>query len=42
MAKLSLLTKEEELFLDDYQKQTYHHFRDILFYALLIEKLTKS
>lgn len=36
------LSKEEIKFLETYQKQKYHRFKDILVYCTILRKLTKD
>ncbi|KXT72778.1 hypothetical protein STRDD10_01766 [Streptococcus sp. DD10] len=33
------MTQEEQQFLESYQQQDYHRFRDLERYAILLEKL---
>ncbi|MGT2718340.1 hypothetical protein [Streptococcus oricebi] len=39
---MAKLTSEEQVFLDRYQAQTYHRFRDLERYVALIKKQAKE
>lgn len=40
MAQKDCLSKEEKLFLKRYQSKSYHRFKEILVYCVILSKLT--
>ncbi|EJN94668.1 hypothetical protein ACVRW7_05340 [Streptococcus ratti] len=42
MGKKKELPREEELFLKAYKEKSCHHFRDILTYVSILDKLTNK